>query len=558
MPITALTDLPDLVILNIFVYLRPFHAIQAFYDLDDRSDRFIHLLIECRYFSTIHHLRYALFDFVCREVLPRMGEKLRHLTLDHHQLQLAEERDILGCLSNLSSLCLLNVLEINEQNNALAYVLRPQLENLSIDFIGEHHLEAPAFVCEQFLFDQREIQLSRCRLSSVFGIQLQHLNLFPNRSIEELNIQLKDLCDLHLLFDNLKSIRVLHVQLCQWTINELKYDYRKLTEQLPYLKEFSLRSEHALNFERVLRILQPLYQLEKLSLVYRNYDEYGIDIERFQSVLSRYDRLKEFHLVLKFVYFQLNPKLTFEQCLAFKEQWNIQSYVNLGYKTYLAYTKPWIADHSSLSTDFLFDNPARRFPTVTHLHLTTHAKQSSLVSLFDQLTRNFPSLTHFHLVDSFGIITETTDESVQLPKISSFVASDVKLVNVFAPLVRSMSNLTDLHVNLDLLHQCDLRVLFRGNAIKSLELVTNNFEQIVGLLPYFLLMEQLTVNTKKQSTPGKRRFYRLVLDWFEVCSQLFIIQIKAHRLADLFYGTRLLAGPSLFVQYEIEMLTVWR
>ena len=138
------------------------------------------------------------------------------------------------------------------------------------------------------------------------------------------------------------------------------------------------------------------------------------------------------------------------------------------------------------------------------------------------------------------------------------MASDVKLVNVFAPLVRSMSNLTDLHVNLDLLHQCDLAKVFRGNAIKSLELFTSNFEQIDDVLQHFLLVEQLTVNTKKQPTPGKRRFYRLVLDWFEVSSQLFTIQIKAHRLADLFHAARLGPDPSLFVQYDVEMFTLWR
>jgi hypothetical protein len=461
---TLFPDLPDLVILDIFRYLSPFDAIQAFYNT---TDRILNLLIEARCFSTIHHLRLPLFNFVCEHVVPRIGAKLSHLTLYDHQLSLAHEKQILLYLSNLSSLHLINLIEIPENENILSYFLHQQLKNLTIEFVSERHIEAQAYICEQFIFNKRSPSLINCQLLNNYGIQLQHLTLFRNHSLEKLTIQLKQLSDLHVLFDNLLNIKILKIELCRWTIEDIKYDYTKLSKKLPYLTEFSLQTEHALSFNQLLIILQHLIHLKILSFIYRNYDEHGIDISQLESALSPLHYLTKLDFIIKFVYFNLNHKLTFENNLQFKQRWNVHTYKNSLYKYYLAYTQPFIHRDYSISTDFLLEDDLTDFPTITNLTLTTHKKQLSLLPIIRLLNNHFPSLTNLHIVDSFGI-EENDRWNCKLPKIHSFDASELKISNLFKVLLQSMPNLINLHVNSNILIGCDLKLVLTNQRYFTL------------------------------------------------------------------------------------------
>lgn len=553
MYVTLFTDLPDLVILDILHYLSSFDAIQAFYDIDNNTDRIVNLLIEARCFSSIHHLRLPLFNFFCDYVVPRINTKLSHLTLYNHQLALAHKKQILSYLSNLSSLHLINIIEITENDNNLSYFLLKQISNLTIEFISEHHIEAQAYICEQFIFHKRCTNLLNCHLINRYGIQLKHLQLFPNNSIEKLTIQLKELSDLHVLFDHLINIKVLNVEICQWTIEDIKYDYTKLSKKLRHLNEFSLQTEHVLSFHQILIIIQNLIYLKKLSFVYRNYDERGIDINQFESTLNQLSHLTELHFIIKFIYFNLNPKLTFENNLPFKQQWNIHTYKNSLYKNYLAYTKPFLNRNYSISSDILLEDDSHDFPSVTNLDLTIHTKQLSFLSILGLLNSHFPSLTHLHIRDSFGI-EENDKWNLKLSKIHSLNASDMKISNLFNNLLQSMPNLVHLQINSNILIDCNRKFLTRSR-IKHLELITNNFDQINDLLPHFPLLEQLIINSKKQS---ERKFYQIILHWFEICSRLYTIHIKAHKLSDLFYSIRIETDETMHVQYSNEILTIWK
>jgi len=557
MCITLFLDLPDLVILNILDYLSPFDAIQAFYNIDNNTDRILNLLIEGECFSTIHHLRLSLFYFVCDSILPCIGTKLSHLTLYDYQLELAREKQILLYLSNILSLHLINIVEITENENHLSYFLEQKLRNLTIEFISEHHIEAQAYVCEQFIFNKNSENLITCHLSNTYGIQLQHLNLYPNKSIENLTIQLKELSDLHILFDNLLNIKILNVEICQWTIEDIKYDYTKLSKKLPNLIEFSLQTEHALSFYQILTIIENLIYLKKLSFIYRNYDERGIDISQLESSLNHLNYLIQFHFIIKFIYFNLNPKLTFENNIQFKQQWNVYTYKNSLYKNYLAYTKPFINKNYSISSDILLEDDSTYFPSITNLNLTTHTKQLSFLPVIRLLNENFPSLTHLHIMDSFGI-EENEEWNEKLLKIRSFDAVDLKISNLFNKLFQSMPNLIDLHINLNILINSDLKLLLRKNKIKYLELITNNFDQINDILFYFSTLEQLIINSKKQSNQYERKLPRILFNWFEISSRLYTIHIKAHKLSDLFYLVRMESTQTIHVQYSNEILTLWK
>ncbi|CAF4430418.1 unnamed protein product, partial [Adineta steineri] len=132
-----------------------------------------------------------------------MGSKLSRLTLYDHQLMIARTKQIYLYLSNVSSLHLINIIEIKENNdNDLSYFLTKQLKKLTIQFISEHHIEAQAYICEQFIFNKESTNLTDCHLLNNYGIHLRRLNLFPNNSIQEMTVQLKYLTDLHVLFDN--------------------------------------------------------------------------------------------------------------------------------------------------------------------------------------------------------------------------------------------------------------------------------------------------------------------------------------------------------------------
>ncbi len=71
-------------------------------------------------------------------------------------------------------------------------------------------------------------------------------------------------------------------------------------------------------------------------------------------------------------------------------------------------------------------------------------------------------------------------------------------------------------------------------------------------------MEQLTINSKKQSYQYERKLPRIVFNWFDICSRLFIIHIKAHKLSDLFYLVQMESNETMNVQYSNEMFTVWK
>lgn len=556
MYITPFTDLPDLVIINILHYLSSFDAIQAFYDIYNNNDRIIDLLIENRCFLTIHYLRLPLFNFVCDNVLSRMGTKLSHLTLYDHQLTLAREKQILSYLSNLSSLHLLNIVEITENDNNLSYFLNENLTNLTIEFVSEHHIEAQAYVCEQFLFNKNSKNLINCHLMNIYGIQLKHFNLFRNTSLENLTIQLKNLSDLHILFDNLSNIKILNVEICQWTIEDIKYDYSKLSKKHLNLIEFSFQTDHTLNFVQLLIIIKNLIYLKKLSFLYRNYDEHGIDISQFQSIINSLQYLIQLNFIIKFIYFNLNQKLIFENNIQFKQKWNIFTYQNSLYKNYLVYTKPFFQQNYSISTDIFLEDDSTYFPLITNLSLTTHTKQLSFLPIIHLLNQNYPSLTHLHITDSFGI-EENENWNLKLPKISSFNASDLKISNLFDKFIQSMPNLNRLHINLNLLINYDLKILLKKRKIKILELITNNLDRINEILFYFPNLEQLIINGKNQSNQCERKFPRIIFNWFEICSKLFIIHIKTHKLTDLFYLVQIESNQTMFVQYSNEIFTVW-
>ncbi|CAF4446941.1 unnamed protein product, partial [Adineta steineri] len=128
----------------------------------------------------------------------------------------------------------------------------------------EHHIEAQAYICEQFIFNKESTNLIHCHLLNNYGIHLRHLNIFPNNCIQEMTVQLKHLTDLHVLFDNLINIKILNIEICQWTIEDIKYDYTKLPKKLPHLIEFSLQTHHTLSFNQLLSIIQHLIYLNKL------------------------------------------------------------------------------------------------------------------------------------------------------------------------------------------------------------------------------------------------------------------------------------------------------
>ncbi|CAF0990149.1 unnamed protein product [Rotaria sp. Silwood1] len=555
--VTLFIDLPDLVILDILRYISPFDAIQAFYNIDNNTERILNLLIEGQCFSTIHHFRLSLFNFVCDYIVPRIGSKLSHLTLYDHQLALAHKKQILSYLSNILSLHLINIVEIIENDNHLSYFLHKQLKSLTIKFLSEHQIEAQAYICEQFIFNKKSENLIHCYLLNDYGIQLQHLTLFPNYSIEKMTIQLKQLSDLHVLFDHLLNVKILNVELCRWTIEDIKYDYTKLPKKLSHLIEFSLKSEHVLSFSQMMTIIRYLIHLKKLSFIYRNYDEHGIDINQFELTLNYLKNLTQIHFIIKFIYFNLNPKLTFENNIQFKQQWNVHTYKNSSSKNYLAYTQPFMNRTYSVSSDALLEDSSIDFPLITNLSLTTHTKQLSLLPIIRLLNRNFPSITHLHIVDSFGI-EDNNNYDFKLPKVHSFNASELKISNLFQIFLQSMPNLIHLHINSNVLIACNMKLLLANNKIKYLELITNNLDQINNILLHFSSLEHLVINSKKQSNQYTRKYFQIVFDWFHICSQLYIIHVQAHKLSDLFYLVPMKNDETMHVQYSSEMLTIWK
>ena len=334
MSTTVFTDLPDLVLLQIFNYLPPFDAIQAFYDVD----RMINLLLEARCFSCIHQFPMPLFEFVCDHVLTRMGARLTHLTLHDHHLRLAREKRVLSALQNLSSIRLKIESVVNDVELDLGYYLHLQLEELSLEFHGEHHRDAQAFVSEHYLCHTKSERLKRCQLLDTDGIQLRYLDLAVNHTLKELTIQLRCLADLHLLWDHFPNLSLLNVELRHWTNEDVKYDYRTLSNRLVHLTDFSLKSDHILSFNLLLTILEHMIHLKKLSFIYHNYDENGIDLHRFERTLNNLTRLTQLHFLIRFVYFQLSPKLTFNDEFRWRTSWKIQSHVNPIHKTYLVHT----------------------------------------------------------------------------------------------------------------------------------------------------------------------------------------------------------------------------
>ncbi len=116
----------------------------------------------------------------------------------------------------------------------------------------------------------------------------------------------------------------------------------------------------------------------------------------------------------------------------------------------------------------------------------------------------------------------------------------------------------DLHINSNVLTACDLKSLLTKTKIKQLELVTNNLDEINDILLYFSTLEQLIINSKKQSNHYQRKSCRIVFNWFQICSRLYTIHVKAQKLSDLFYLVRMESDETIHVQYWNEMLTIWK
>ena len=295
-------QLPDEIILQICLYLRPFEIIDGFGRLNWRLDRTIS---QFRYASDAHHLTLVQYQRWYSHLLPYTAEFIVNLVLSNWnspgQIRLfnrstAHYHSLHELFPSIKQLRLIDFsnddvdilpkLESIERILIDVDALRPLLH--SSKCLLDRYL-----FCSSFLFKEIRLWIGEG------GIDLQHdAKLFVNPNLEKLTIVVTRIKDLFLLFQRAPNLLKMYVEIGRYSLGHSKQ--YATTEIMPKkLTDFHIQTndQNTLTFDDLFVIMIHIPTIKLLSLDIETNDRDYADGHCWNILISRLPNLQ--HLYIK-------------------------------------------------------------------------------------------------------------------------------------------------------------------------------------------------------------------------------------------------------------------
>ena len=297
-------QLPDEIILQICLYLRPLEIVDGFGQLNDRLNRTI---TQFRYHSDTHHLTLTQYQRWCTHLLPFIAESIVTLVLSNwnspgqivfFNQTIGKYRSLHEFLPNIRQLRLIDF--SNDDIDIL-----PKLEGverilIDIDAL-KPLLHSTKLLLDRYLFCSsfpfKEIRL----WIGEGGIRLQHsAKLLVNPHLEQLTIVVARLEDLFLLFRRTPNLSKLYVEISQssWANAEQYIDASIMPK---YLTDFHIQTSdyNALTFDDIFAMIIHIPSIKLLSLDIETNDRDYADGVCWNFLKGRLPNLNRLHMKIR-------------------------------------------------------------------------------------------------------------------------------------------------------------------------------------------------------------------------------------------------------------------
>lgn len=302
MYLSKLEQLPDEILLEICIYLRPFDVINSFGQLNNRLEQTIS---QYRRDADLHHLTLNQFRRWYKYYLPYTAESIVNLVLSNWNSpgQISLFNRLTKTYLSLYHLFpkIKQVRLIDFTNNDIEILSK--LDKIEKIFIDADAL-IPLAYSTHVLFDQylfcSSNYFKEIRLWGIEGgIRLQHnVEIHENLSLERLTISVASLDDLILIFRRSSNLINFNIEIAQHTIHELQQN--ATLDILPeYLKFFHFQTtdQNVLSYEDLNKLVTNIPTIEFLSLDMDTNDIDYADGYHWNDILTNLPHLK--HIFLK-------------------------------------------------------------------------------------------------------------------------------------------------------------------------------------------------------------------------------------------------------------------
>ena len=304
MLISHFEQLPDEIILQICLYLRPWEVVDGFGQLNYRLNRTIS---QFRHHSDIHHLTLTQYRRWCSHLLPFTAESIVTLVLSNWnspgQIQLFNQSmtkydSLHDFLPNIKQLRL-----IDFSNDDVAILPKlAAIERILIDIDAlKPLLHSTKLLLDRYLFCSafpfKEIRL----WVGEGGIRLQHATkLFINPNLEQLTIVVGRLEDLFLLFKRAPNLSKIYVEISQSSLGSVE-QYINPDLMPKQLTDFHIQTsdQSALTFDDIFVMLIHIPSIKLLSLDIETNDRDYADGVCWNFLKTRLPNLTRMHIKVR-------------------------------------------------------------------------------------------------------------------------------------------------------------------------------------------------------------------------------------------------------------------
>ncbi|CAF1162391.1 unnamed protein product [Rotaria sordida] len=291
MYLSKLEQLPDEILLEICIYLKPFDIINSFGQLNSRLERTIS---QYRRDADLHHLTFSQFQRWSNHLLSYTAESIINLVVSNWNSP-GQIYYFNQLTRNYNSL---HELFPNIKQLRLIDFTNDDIEILSkLDMIEKIFIDADALITlsysthillDKYLFCSFN-HFKEIRLWGVEnGIRLQHnINIIENFHLERLTISVALLDDLILMFRRSPNLIHFNAEVVQYNTKELRQN--ATLEMLPkYIKFFHFQTtdQYVLSYEDLDKLVSNMPTIELLSLDLDTNDLNYADGYKWHNLLS--------------------------------------------------------------------------------------------------------------------------------------------------------------------------------------------------------------------------------------------------------------------------------
>jgi hypothetical protein len=546
-------QLPDEIILQICLYLRPFEIIDGFGQLNWRLDRTIS---QFRYNSDIHHLTLTQYQRWYSHLLPYTAEYIINLVLSNWnspgQIRLFNQSTI-----NYHSLQQLfpNIkqLRLIDFNNDDVDIL-PKLDSIERILIDIDALR-PLLYSTKLLLDRylfcSSFPFKEVRLwVGEGGLRLQHnTKLIVNPYLEQITIVVSRIEDLILLFKRSPNLIKIYVEISQFSSDNSK-QYTAMDIMPKKLTDFHIQTndQNAFTFDDLFVIMIHIPTIKLLSLDIETNDRDYADGICWTFLLARLPNLKHLYIKTRIwigtgtTSIDVNSYIqSFERtnlpiiCYADKRVLHIDTvpYDMREFKTNMAVTTSPAAKYAKIANVEFYE---RRAHGVQLLFLCGRHEQTSIHDWLHVL-RRFPSIQALDLTAVNIKDQITNNEQLRLPRLIAlrYVRSTRCEINISFFLLLTMNDTLTPRLRAltvmygDLIHLCKRLPGYTFDRLKELLVCNSDTDGRVIIKDIYLLLQAFpylqTVSFLIQSSRAINRHVEQIIEMI-VCSLPNLISFR--------------------------------